>query len=221
MGKEHQLASVQGKARNFAKNSAKTRQSLLSQLARQKAAKEKADKAQKKATSLDKDLVKMRREADLAMEKAVQVAQTSGDRSAVSAAKDKAHRLYREMVDEKIKVAGLHHQVTVKNNVLTKISQEVEKGIGGAKKKAADEAGALKTLAQERADVAQIKLKEAETRLQVANIKEGSTLQKQQTLQHKVNDAKADIKQGDKTVKTARAVEDNAKKKERKVANTK
>merc|ERR1712054_391683 len=42
--KEHQLASVQGKARNFAKNSAKTRQSLLSQLARQKAAKEKADK---------------------------------------------------------------------------------------------------------------------------------------------------------------------------------
>merc|ERR1712110_1078966 len=135
------------------------------------------------------------------MEKAVQVAQTSGDQSAVSAARDKAHRLYREMVDEKIKVAGLHHQVTVRNNELTKISQEVEKGIGVAKKKADDEAGALKTLAKDRADVAQVKLQQAETKLQAASTKEGSTLQTKQALQGKVNAAKADIKQGDKTVK--------------------
>jgi len=219
--KEKRLASVQSKARGFAQSSAKGRKSLLTALARQKTAKEKADQAQKKAASLDKDLVKMRREADSAMEKAVQVAQTDGDQSAVSAAKDKAHRLYREMVDEKIKVATLHHQVAVKNNELTKVSQEVEKGITVAKKKADNEAGALKILAADRAGVARAKLEEAETKLQAATAKEGGTLQQTQVLQGKVNSAKADVKQGDVTVKSARAVEDDAKKKERKVADTK
>merc|ERR1711881_763643 len=158
---EAALKKFRAHAAKLAKMSAAERKKLLAELAKQKTGKKNLSAAEKKAAAEDAKMKNLRQQADAALNAAVNVAKKTGDKGKVKAAKDKAHALYRKMVDEKIRVASVHHEVFSARAALGKIAKMVEKEIGAAKKVATKEAGALKQVAGERFKVAEHKLKAA------------------------------------------------------------
>jgi hypothetical protein len=215
------LTKARDKAASFAKQSSVERGKLLAELKKQKGAKGKLDKINAKAAAEDKDLDSMRRNADAAMKKAVDLARTSGSDSRVSAAKDKAHSLYRKMVDVKVQVATLHHEVSGAQKELDAISQVVAKEIQHAKKTAQTEANSLKEVAKDRTTVAAKKLQEAQYKLEEATTKEDDAVGKKNQMKAKANAAKADIATGEQTVKNAKTLQAQAAKSEKAAAKTK
>merc|ERR1711988_756834 len=218
---EAALAKVRANAARLAKLSGKERAKLLAELAKQKTGKKKLSTAEKKAAEEDRRMKHMRAQADAALLKAVDVAKKTGDKGKIKVAKDKAHGLYRKMVDEKIRIATVHHEVIAARKELAKISALVEKEIGAAKKVAQKEASALKTVAQERANVAGHKLKEAQNKAGAASVAEASAVSKEKALLGKINGVNGEIAAGRGTVKNAKNVEDQAKKAEGVVKGTK
>lgn len=218
---EKALAAARAQAAKLAKLSGKERAKLLAELAKQKGGKKTLSDAEKKAAQEDASMKHLRGQADAAMQKAVEIAKTTGEKGKVRAAKDKAHALYRKMVDEKIRVAGVHHKVVTAKKELAKISAEVEKEIAAAKKVAQKEAGALKTVALDREKVADSKLKETQNKAGSASLAANSAERKEKGLLRKSGKAQQDIVNGRATVNNAQQVENQAKKAEGVVKGTK
>merc|ERR1711934_1233790 len=212
---ESALKRFRAHAARLAKMSAAERKKLLAELGKQKAGKKKLSAAE------DAKMKHLRGQADAALNEAVNVAKKTGDKAKVKAAKDKAHALYRKMVDEKIRVASVHHDVFSARAALGKISKMVEKEIAAAKKVATKEAGALKQVAGERYKVAEHKLKENEDKASAASVAERSAERKQKGLVGKVGGINADIANGRATVKNAQNVKNAAKAAKEKVQKQK
>merc|ERR1711981_1127314 len=191
------------------------------ELAKQKTGKKNLSAAEKKAAAEDAKTKNLRQQADAALNAAVNVAKKTGDKGKVKVAKDKAHALYRKMVDEKIRVASVHHDVFSARAALGKISKMVEKEIAAAKKVATKEAGALKQVAGERYKVAEHKLKENEDKARAASVAERSAERKQKGLVGKVGGINADIANGRSTVKNAQNAKNAAKAAKEKVQKQK
>jgi len=218
---EAALKKFRAHAAKLAKMSAAERKKLLAELAKQKTGKKNLSAAEKKAAAEDAKMKNLRQQADAALNAAVNVAKKTGDKAKVKAAKDKAHALYRKMVDEKIRVASVHHDVFSARAALGKISKMVEKEIAAAKKVATKEAGALKQVAGERYKVAEHKLKENEDKASAASVAERSAERKQKGLVGKVGGINADIANGRATVKNAQNVKNAAKAAKEKVQKQK
>jgi len=218
---ESALKRFRAHAARLAKMSAAERKKLLAELGKQKAGKKKLSAAEKKAAAEDAKMKHLRGQADAALNEAVNVAKKTGDKAKVKAAKDKAHALYRKMVDEKIRVASVHHEVFSARAALGKIAKMVEKEIGAAKKVATKEAGALKKVAGERYKVAEHKLKGAEDKSSAASVAERSAERKQKGLVGKVGGIDSDIANGRATVKNAQNVKNAAAAAKEKVQKTK
>merc|ERR1711998_684886 len=139
------LAKVRANAARIAKLSGKERAKLLKELGIQK--KDKAAKAKKNMDTL-------RAQADAALAKAVHIQRTTGNKGEVTSYKAKAHSLYHKMVDEKLRIAAIHHAVVTARLELAKISKIVEKEIGIAKETAKREGAALRDVAISRENVA-------------------------------------------------------------------
>jgi len=218
---EATLKTSQQMAKKLAGASKGARAKLLAELNKQKASKKIVTDLQKKAANERKDFSQLRRDANAAEQKAVDVASTTSDLAKVGAAKDAAHKAYSKMVDEKVNVAAMNHKVTEANKALTKVSQLVEKEIVAAKKVANKEAMELKKVAKNRADVANAKLQEAQYKSNAAATAMQHLAATQKLMKSKVDTAKSDAADGKKIVVESKKVEDAATKAKEKAQKAK
>lgn len=209
---EKALSLVRGNAARIAKMSGKERAALLAQLSKQKGGKNKVNKAERREREEQAKAKHLRGQADRAMAKAVRVAKSTGDKSKITSAKAKAHTLYTKMVNEKVRIASVHHYVTSAKKALGKISKAVEKEIGIAKETAKREAQALRDVAKARENVAHHKKKEAQLEVSAASTAEHAAASAESKVIHKVHRVQGEIVSGKREVKRAKGVVAQSKK---------
>lgn len=214
------LAQARGKAGDIAKQSSTVRSDLLEGLARQKAGKEQLAAAKEKAAAEDKGLATLRVQADAAMKKAVDLAGATGDEVQVAAAKDKAHSLYRKMVDEKIRVASVRRTVVDAQKKLAAVSAEVEKLIEKAKATASAEADALKQVAHQHEAALNHAMQKSKLDESQAVDKNSVATKAVEGLKTKLSQLDAELKHQQTSLKNANRVDTQAKSAEQKVTQT-
>merc|ERR1712054_104976 len=214
--KEAALVQAQGKAKELAGESKKQRTKLVADLKVQKAAKKKVQAADKKVDEAKAKLNSLKGADEKAMADAVQKAKTPDSKTAVSAAKNKAHKEYRKVLDQKISVATTERAVPKAKKVLQKETAKVEVAIDKTKKVAIKESDQLKKVATDKLKVLQGKLKKAHEELAAAKKAAAGLSNQKGALQNGANRAGADAKQGDATLTKAQKGERAAKSAERK-----
>jgi len=162
----------------------------------------------------------LRKQADAAMKKAVDLAGATGDEVQVAAAKDKAHGLYRKMVDEKIRVASVRRMVVDAQKKLASVSAEVEKLIEKAKATATAEADALKRVAQQHEAALSHAMKKSKLDESQAVDKSTVATKAVEGLKTKLSQFDAELKHQRTSLKNANRVDTQAKSAEQKVAQT-
>lgn len=218
---EKALAKMRAEAARLAKMSAAERAKLKAELLKQKNGQGKLSAAQKAAAHDVQKWKELRQKAQAATSHAVTVARDTGDKAKVSSAKTKAHRLYTEMVNEKVRVAAAHHKVISARQALAKLSKEVEKEIGMAKTTAEKESSALKKVAADRHRIAVAAEKEAQAQFDSMNTKTSSAANIEKGFKSSLSGAKGELSSSKSTLKHAKEVESGAKKAESKLANAK
>merc|ERR1712091_473644 len=197
------LAKVRANAARIAKLSGKERAKLLKELGIQKKDKAKLSAAQEKDA------------------KAVHIQRTTGNKGEVTSYKAKAHSLYHKMVDEKLRIAAIHHAVVTARLELAKISKIVEKEIGIAKETAKREGAALRDVAISTENVASHKMKDAKFKMKAAEVAEKKAKKSEGALEGKVKGVKVDIRNADTTEHNAKRVEEAAERAKSIVDSTK
>merc|ERR1712216_757680 len=211
------LAKVRANAARIAKLSGKERAKLLKELGIQKKDKAKLSAAQEKDAKAKKNMDTLRAQADAALAKAVHIQRTTGNKGEVTSYKAKAHSLYHKMVDEKLRIAAIHHAVVTARLELAKISKIVEKEIGIAKETAKREGAALRDVAISTENVASHKMKDAKFKMKAAEVAE----KKAKSSEGKVKGVKVDIRNADTTEHNAKRVEEAAERAKNIVDSTK
>jgi len=215
------LAKVRANAARIAKLSGKERAKLLKELGIQKKDKAKLSAAQEKDAKAKKNMDTLRAQADAALAKAVHIQRTTGNKGEVTSYKAKAHSLYHKMVDEKLRIAAIHHAVVTARLELAKISKIVEKEIGIAKETAKREGAALRDVAISRENVASHKMKDAKFKMKAAEVAEKKAKKSEGALEGKVKGVKVDIRNADTTEHNAKRVEEAAERAKSIVDSTK
>jgi len=218
---EEALAKMRAEAARLAKMSAAERGKLKAALLKQKGGQKGLSAAQKAAAADVQKWKELKSKAQAATSKAVTVARDTGDKVKIASAKSKAHKLYTRMVDEKVRVAAAHHKVITARAALAKLSKEVEKEIGVAKKTAGDEAVALKKVAKDRHTIAVAALKEAQAQYDAMKTKTNSASNIENGFKSNLKGAKGDLSSSKDTLKHAKHVEASAKKAESKIGAAK
>ena len=198
------LNRARGKAGDIAKRSATMKSRLEQGLAMQKRRTKRLAEAKQRASNVDETLLKLRKEADAAMQNAVKVAGETGDSAEVSAAKDRAHSLYRNMVDEKIRVASIHREVIEAQKQLAESSKEVERQISDAKKTATGEASALKEVSAARRDLSRAKLLKYKYEADQLAAKYTDTRTKEQGAAQRLHNVTSEVVEGSEAVEDAK-----------------
>jgi len=214
------LVKARRKAGDIATKSAQVRTQLLAGLAKQKAGKQNVVDAKKRAAAEDQGLVTLHKQADAAMQDAVKLAGATGDEGQVSAAKQKAHSLYRKMVDEKIRIASVHRQVVEAQTSLAKVSSEVEKMIHDAKGTANAEAEALRKVARARTQMSKYNLQKSKYAAAEASEIHSADASRLKATSDSLKSADIDISKSKKVVTNANKVESQARKAEAVVSQT-